>query len=216
MDMNAWRNRFLQDLAGSDWRKAYYMQTEQKDKQALIEARIAREGSSEELDRIIRFYEHRYVPVGKEPPGIDHAIRAMVNLNFLLHTKKGVFQKNRFEKDLHQILDDLGVFLVEPDDLSGQELLYEELCNVARKYIQLCREDRQYNQVLLGFGKIKPATQSKKVARDLVHLTYFVPRETGTEKEFAMLANAAKNIFLEEFSETASDFDDALAELNDA
>lgn len=215
MDFEEWKASYYEELAEKDWNKAYFMQPEKEAREALLKKRISSGEESEELSLIRELFEHRYTPVGKEPAQIDHAIRGIVNMGFLPETKKSMIKKKHFEKELHGILDDLGVFIAEKYGEAGQALMYDEMCNIVRKFVQLCREDKQYNAVLFGFGRIKPKTQSRKVARNLAQITFYVPRATGTEKEFLMLANAARQVFAEEYPKTAEDLENAIAGLSE-
>ena len=207
MDIDEWKEAYFKELAETDWNKAYFMQTDRKAREDLLKKRIAKGEESAELELIQKLYDHRYIPTGNEPRHIDHAIRGLVNMVFLPETKKSFIKRRRYEKELKAVINDLGIPLAEPYGKEGQTVMYDEMCNIVRKYIQLCREDKQYNAVLFGFGRIKPKTQSRKIANSVVSVAVLVPKATGTEKEFEMLTAAARQVFPEEFPKTAEDFD---------
>jgi len=210
MDINEWKAAYFKELSETDWNKAYYMQTGKSEREALLKQRVATGEESEELELIFKLFDHRYTPVGKEPAHIDHAIRGLINMNFLPETKKSILKRKHFQKELDSILSDIGFHVAEPYGDAGQTIMYDEMCNIVRAFIHICQDDKQYNAVLFGFGRIKPERQSWKVARNLAQIAVGVPLSTGTVIEFQMLTAAARQVFGEEYPKTSDDYDNAV------
>ena len=77
------------------------------------------------------------------------------------------------------------------------EDLYQELCNMTRLYLKLCKDDKTYSSIILGLGRMKDASLVQKMARDVFTLAYEIPRQTGLEEDFRLFTKAATDTFFE-------------------
>ena len=106
-----------------------------------------------------------------------------------------MFGKKRIKKAIEDIREDFHMDLAAGYGEMGQRVLYDEFYNTARLYISLCEEDKTYNSILLGLGRMKPAKLVAKIAADLYHVSCEIPREIGMEDELKLFREALTEAF---------------------
>lgn len=126
---------------------------------------------------------------------LDYYIRGWTKLNLLQKPSAGPGSKRRDAKDVRQVFADWQVDFCGRHGEMGRAALFDELYNMARLYIQLCEEDRRYNSVVLGFGRMKQETRTEKIASEFRAIMYDVPRRLNMEDDFSMFREAAKAAF---------------------
>ena len=177
------------------WVQQYMREPESWKRKEILDQAIAEEGMTPDNELRLKLWEKRYVKQNDRE--IDTFIRGWVNLNFLESSGKGLFSKNRIEKDKQKILEDWQVALAAEYGETGRQVLYEEFFNLSRLYIKLCEEDKQYNSVLLGLGTMKKEKLVRKIAADVFNAAYNVPNRHNMKEDLALFTKAATEAFYE-------------------
>lgn len=181
------------------WPETYYRETDRQKRKLLLEEHgSTRQDPADSLR--MELWELRYQRRKGLPEGVDFFIRSWMELYFI-SKKPGKIHRKSHLKTLEQVKKDLGFSLAgEYGDL-GEEVLYQELCNGIRLYVELCRRDSKYNSALLGILKLKPERLIQKIAGEFWQIAVEIPEKYGMEEEFAVFRRACGDVFREEFPE---------------
>lgn len=173
----------------------YYLEVDRELRKELLDAKIAAEGMTPENQLRTRLWEVRYKQRGKDPAEVDYYIRGWLSMHYLQHATGGFFGRRNHDKEKQQILEDWGVSIAAEYGEAGQEILYQELCNMTRLYLNLCKDDKSYSSLLLGLGRMKDSSLINKIAKDVYTLAYEIPRTAGMVEEFQVFTRAATDTF---------------------
>lgn len=179
------------------WVRKYVRETGEKARKQILDEAIEAEGLSPENELRKKLFEARYLH--RNDQLVDTFIRGWMSFYYLQNTSHSLFRKKRVEKDLASIRSDWKLALCEEYGEVGRQVLYEELCNMMLVYFGLCHSDRTYSAVLLGMGRMKDDSLIGKISKDVYTLAYQLPKETGTEEEFAVFTRAATDMFCEKY-----------------
>lgn len=187
------------------WIYEYIRELEPKKRRSLLEKAKA-EAEPEDNDRQAnelrtRLLKARYSEVdGRD---LDTFIRGLMDLRFLESASKSIFSKKKVPKQFEAIRKDWCMDLAGEYGETGEKVLYQEFCNMMRRYFYLCEEDRNYNSILLGIGRIKKESRIKKIAGDVRHMAFEIPEETKTAEELKLFTKAAADTFRAVYPEDA-------------
>lgn len=180
-------------MAENLWVEQYRCELEKEDRKEILDKAIAEEGLTEENALRKQYFEWRYEKNKKTE--VDRFIRGWMSLAYLDNEIKSMFGKKRIKKAIEDIREDFHMDLAAGYGEMGQRVLYDEFYNTARLYISLCEEDKTYNSILLGLGRMKPAKLVAKIAADLYHVSCEIPREIGMEEELKLFREALTEAF---------------------
>lgn len=180
-------------MAENLWVEQYRCELEKEDRKEILDKAIAEEGLTEENALRKQYFEWRYEKNKKTE--VDRFIRGWMSLSYLDNEIKSMFGKKRIKKAIEDIREDFHMDLAAGYGEMGQRVLYDEFYNTARLYISLCEEDKTYNSILLGLGRMKPAKLVAKIAADLYHVSCEIPREIGMEEELKLFREALTEAF---------------------
>ena len=181
------------------WVEQYCLELDKTKRKKILDAAVEAEGMTPEAEVRSRLWEARYARRPKETVEVDHYIRGWMTMYYLKNGAKGLFRKKTARKEKEQILNDWQVEMALSYGEVGEKALYQEMCNMTRLYLQLCRDDKTYSSILLGLGKMKDASLIHKMARDVYTLAYEVPEKTGWEEDFRLFTKAATDTFYDVF-----------------
>ena len=187
-------------MAENLWIEQYRREPEKEDRLEILEKAIAEEGLTEENALRRQFFEARYEENKAKKLKIDHFIRAWMSLAYLDNESKSFFGTKRIEKEITKIRSDFLLDLAKEHGETGQKVLYDEFYNTARLYMSLCEDDKSYNSILLGLGRMKPAKLVAKIAADLYHVSYEIPKTVGMEEELKPFREALTEAFCDAYS----------------
>ena len=180
-------------MAENLWVEQYRCEIEKEDRKEILDKAIAEEGLTEENALRKQYFEWRYEKNKKTE--VDRFIRGWMSLAYLDNEIKSMFGKKRIKKAIEDIREDFHMDLAAGYGEMGQRVLYDEFYNTARLYISLCEEDKTYNSILLGLGRMKPAKLVAKIAADLYHVSCEIPKEIGMEEELKLFREALTEAF---------------------
>lgn len=179
------------------WVVQYMYELDRDKRKNILKEAIEAEGMSPENELRSRLIEYRYGKIKDQD--VDYFIRGWMNMFYLNNSTKGFFAKKRIEKQKQEIMNDWRFALAEEYGEIGQEVLYEELFNMAHLYIALCKKDKGYGSVILGIGRMKADSLANKIARDVYTMAYETPQNTGTVEDFGVFTRAATDAFIANF-----------------
>lgn len=185
------------NMEEKSWVAEYSRELDKKKRKEILDAAIEAEGMTPEAEVRSKLWEARYGQRPKETTEVDHYIRGWMTMHYLKHASKGMFRKKAASKEKAQIMDDWQVEMALGYGEVGEEALYQELCNMTRLYLKLCKDDKTYSSIILGLGRMKEASLVQKMARDVFTLAYEIPRQTGLEEDFRLFTKAATDTFFE-------------------
>ncbi len=208
MDLKEWQKRELEKiaLANMDLETVYYTNPDPDERLEILDSIIEKEGESERTRIMMELYKHRYVSREKNISKIDYAIRGWVNISFIAEMMRGLFARKKIPQRVQEILEDLGKNVADRNGELGYELWLKDIRNVCRVYIHLCKTDKAYGSIIFGIGRMKKDKLVRKICFDMVNITHTIPREAGI-KELDFLAQASREVFLEEFPDSGNLYD---------
>ncbi|MEE8885757.1 MAG: DUF6553 family protein [Eubacteriales bacterium] len=180
------------------WVVQYMHETDKNKRKELLDQAVAVEGVTPENELRQKLYDARYVKV--DGTDADRFVAGWMAVFYLRGTTKSIFSKKKIEKIRKELVDDWQMELIEAYGETGREVLYEELFNMTKLYIELCQQDRGYNSVLFELGKIKEDTLKAKIADDVFTNAYTTMRDTGLDQEFSIFTRAATDAYCEIYS----------------
>ena len=188
------------------WEREYYRELKRDKRKAILEAAIAEEGMSPENELRTKLLESRYGRQLEKGQSVDYFIRGWMTLRFLLNSSKSFMFKKKARKELDNVKKDWKFDLAAEYGEAGQKVLYQELCNLTRVYLDLCQKDRNYGSILFGLGRVKEETLMSKIGRDIYSVAYEIPQLIGAEEELKLFTDAATRTLTEVFPEISDDF----------
>lgn len=179
----------------SSWPESYYAPADREERLEILKERL-KSGEADEKDQLrMKFWKLRYETRDKMPRGVDYLIRSWMELYFISRKPGNRWAKKQQAKDLEQVKQDLGFSLAREYGSMGEEVLYQELCNGIRLYIQLCQQDSKYNSQLLGIMKLKPEKLVEKIGNEFWKISTVVPESFGQEEAFRVFKKACEDTF---------------------
>lgn len=188
------------------WEREYYRELKRDKRKAILEAAVAEEGMSPENELRTKLLESRYGRQLEKGQSVDYFIRGWMTLRFLLNSPKSFMFKKKARKELDNVKKDWKFDLAAEYGEAGQKVLYQELCNLTRVYLDLCQKDRNYGSILFGLGRVKEETLMSKIGRDIYSVAYEIPQLIGAEEELKLFTDAATRTLTEVFPEISDDF----------
>lgn len=180
------------------WDTLYRNETDRGNRKELLD--WAEKNDSIPVDELSlrrRLWESRYDM--KKGQQIDYFIRGWVRLNALREAARSARMKEKERKEIEGILSDWQYALCSEYGKTGERVLYDELYNTARLYIELCEQDRRYNAVALGVGHIKEEKRIEKIAAEFRVMLSDIPQRLGRGQEFALFVKAASDAFCDRY-----------------
>lgn len=190
------------------WVYSYIRETDREKRKQLLDDAIASEGMSPENELRRKLLESRYQK--KNQADVDTFIRGFMNVRFLENAAKGFFARSKIRKTMQLIREDWCMDTAQSYGQVGEQILFQELCNMMRLYFKLCEEDNNYNAVLLGFGHISDESRTAKISREVYDLAYDIPRATGLAEELELFTRAADQTFRQVYPDSEALLDDKI------
>lgn len=156
------------------WPECLYREKDEKIRFQLLEEAERQELQMKETKIRRYLLDHRYEKPNREGKRPDHYMRLWLELAFAYECVRKGRLSGSSEKKINKALELCGLKDYDFGD-SGRMILYQEFYHMAVLYINLCLEDKQYKSIILGLGHMNSEKLSKKIARDVIKVGYFVP-----------------------------------------
>ena len=162
-----------------NWLERFYTQTDPVKRQQLLSEN---EGETEREEARLRkqLWEARY---GKGKPRKDAYVGYLMNLKYIAESG-GMDWGGRKKKLAMEAVHGLKLFQFEQKTEMEQELIYQELKNTCRTYIEVSTSGRGFTSVIFGMGQLSDEGIAGKIAEQLSRLAFDAPHILRMEKEF--------------------------------
>ncbi|MDO4489537.1 MAG: hypothetical protein Q4B85_00470 [Lachnospiraceae bacterium] len=190
------------DMA-TTWLEQFYHETEQEDREEIFQAGLKEEGMTRENEFRKKLWELRYVPCKGEKAPVDHYMKIFLSIDTLGRTKPGFFSNRFIQKEIQSLKGIMGMDLAEEYGEMGKELLFEELKHLARTYITICQDDRNFSTMILGVGKLSKEKLTEKIADKVYFLTREVPALHHFEELVEPFSRAMIQVYYEMYPKKA-------------
>lgn len=171
------------------WPDNYYMETDAKKREGLLKAQLETDHSEENQVRY-QIWTKRYTIPKKGVTGADYYMRMLIHMELLYEKKNSFFGKKSYQKGLAEIRDVFCLDLLkEKPELAN--LWKEEFVHLWTLYISSCKDDNNYNGILLGLGKMSKDRLESKIKNDVEHKAVVIPEELGLAEELTLFRQAA-------------------------
>ena len=91
----------------------------------------------------------------------------------------------------------LNLYEFERKPKTQQEIIFLELKNTCRKYIEISTGGRGFTSVIFGMGQLSDESIAGKIAEQISRIVFDAPHSLRMEKEFEPLQRAALEVFRE-------------------
>lgn len=173
----------------------YYEETDPERRKKLLSDGC---GDDPENDRnALRrsLWELRYTDPKAEGHRVDRLLWQFVNILCIYRTSGPNFLRKKGEKEIREAIKTMGFQEASSLGEEGNEELYREFRNTARRYFNACNGDKSYRKKYFGIVPINAAECSEKLARDAWRLSVGAEERFHLECELALLSRAVKDEF---------------------
>lgn len=190
------------DIANT-WVEKFYHETEKEDREEIFEQGIQEEGLTKENEFRQKLWNRRYTPDKKEKGEVDHFFKGFLTLDTLGRTKPGFFTSKFIKKEIASLKKIWGMDLAEEYGEMGKELHYEEMKHLARTYITICQDDKNFSTMILGVGKLSKDKLAEKIADKIFVLAREIPKAHEFEEIAEPFSNALIEVYFEMYPKKA-------------
>ena len=189
-----------------NWPDCYYKERSAVVRKQLLDEADARGLTPEDNAFRRELYEIRYLPKRTEDgEPLDSYIKAIFDLRFMAEETEGIFRKLKPEK-LDKVMNNLG--FLKADTQARKNLLFMEIYHLGMLYSSLCAEDKTFNSMLLGVGRISEDKQAKKIANEYYRVAYKALDNFGGTEKYALFRQAMVKAYTDMFPDYEELFDE--------
>ena len=193
------------------WETEYYRETNRMNRKKILDTAVAAGDITPEIELCQKLYEARYGNSSANHE-VDYFIRGLMTLEYT-KTFKGIFDySKKRNRERSSVLNDFQFDLVTSYKEIGEQIIFNEYCNLIRLYLELCELDRTYSSLIFGLGKIKRTTLEKKLADDIYNIAFTAPKTLHLEKELSLFTKAASDMFCQQYPSEADSFHNRITE----
>lgn len=165
----------------------YFEETDPVKRYKILESELKNEPEYETLKKL---WEMRF---GDDPEGkADGFLRPFVEICILPPT--AIFAGRR-RREILKMVEKAGLCTPLVEDKKSEHLLYRELRNTFRRYIESC-SDAGYGKKLFGLLTSSEKEKEPLICRDLYKMTQAVAKQYSIEKEMATAIEAANDEYI--------------------
>lgn len=176
-----------------------------------IEQELDPEGNKIRLELWNRRYPNAEKQYAKGKTIVDESLKAWMALDIASADVYSLFGKKKVIREARKQLEILGKDFVSQYGKLGEQIYYEELYQLTWQYMRLCEDDRNYNTLLMGVGRLKPDEYANKVAQNIYRVCYKIPHVLDMQEEFSVFQKAAREAFYDMFPRYEAIYDQVLA-----
>lgn len=113
-------------------------------------------------------------------------------MNILITGRIGInfLNRNRVKKELTGYLRDLCIL-----DFTKDDILISEWEDFSKLWITSCIKDKNYDSTIFGLIRLSDKNLARKIAFDIIEVTYSIPLKFGYEKQCEGLRNILKDSY---------------------
>ncbi len=171
-----------------DWPESYYMEIDADQRKRLLDEQMRKDPGQKVDELRTELWQLRYVPVKKGDKYKDVFMGALVELIWLCTDVQKPFSARRVAKQAEKALESLGL---KKEAHFSRELLLAEMKHLFLVYAVTCMEDKQYQNVIFGFGRMKKEKIEQKLAGEILQVSSWLPAQLKMEAEFELFTEGA-------------------------
>lgn len=184
--------------------KQYYQETNKDKRKKILEAAIEEEGMNPEDELRLELWERRYGQRKNEPEGIDRYIRGWMGMLYLDQSASFFSGKRKALREIRKVKEDWNEELLKGKGELGEKLMYQEMYNMIKLYMELCVTDRSYTTTMFGMMRVDEKKIVQRMEKEIYVVTCEIPRNLGMQEEFQILRKAAKDAFTDQYQSPES------------
>ena len=167
-----------------EWPLSYFMETEPEKRKQMLDQRTEEDELTAQLNKLFHL---RYEKDGKTGKYADLFLREWMNLRIAAENLDRMFSEKKNRK---MTADALNALQLGENSQFDESLIYQEMCQMTRRYIVLCSGDINYTAVLWGLGKQSDEKIRQKIELGLERIGKLLPKYLQMEEEFRVLTTA--------------------------
>lgn len=180
------------NIIQEDWVRAFYEELNPEKRQELLYNHFSEPKTESDLLREELWIARH----GKRKPRNDAFVGYLMNLKYISESDN-VDIGGKKKKMAVEIIHGLGIFEYESRGEEQQAIIYQELKNTWRRYIDISANGRGFTSVLFGMGQLSDESVAKKIADQISAVAYAAPHLLRMDREFSVLQKAAAEVFRE-------------------
>lgn len=169
-----------------EWTCLFYEELN-PDKRLEILNNNSQESWSEAAKLRERLWVARY---GKRKPKNDAFVGYLMNLKYIAESGTTDIGGKK-KKMAAEVIHGLQIYEYEKKSECEQNIIFEELKNTCRRFIDVSARGRGFTSVLFGMGQLSDESVAKKIAEQLSLVVFTAPHMLRMDREFAVLQRAA-------------------------
>ncbi len=188
------------------WPDSYYNEQDPKMRRRMLDAAIGQGLSPKEDEVRDAIFQIRH-PDGTKPMSNGAVRDAYMGVWLNLHLIKDSLS-SRISRRGNVKRAKEALAILKEDEIRerfgqlGADLLYHEVVHLAKVYMTLCNEDKQYTSIILGFGRMKEDRIIGKISEDAYTVARAIPEGLGMTSEFALWTKAVTDAYHELFPDS--------------
>ena len=174
-----------------EWPDAYYAVTDSMKRKKELEKAIKKGLEPTENEIRMKMWNQRY----GVKQGVDQMLAAWINLLYFANVVKTDRKARWHKREIKEIFSALQFDLVKEYGDAAKELLYLEIYHMVDFYIEICKNDKKYNSMIMGLGTISKEKATEKMAKEIYAVCYEVPPMISSVPEYDLVRRAAVDCF---------------------
>ncbi len=180
------------------WPDSFYLETDAKKREELLKARLEQDDSEENRIRY-QLLEKRYMKAGRGIDGTDYYMKILMTMEQTADLKDSFLGKRSFRRGLEEIRDRFCLDLLQ-EKPEYTSLWKDEFLNLWCRYIEACKNDKNYTGIVMGLGQMSDDRLIGKMSNDIDRKTLDLPEKLGLSQDLATFREAAQEAFQYYFS----------------
>lgn len=166
--------------------ESFFKELDYKRRRKILDKHLSEDEDKTLVKQLDELFNCRYFLMKNGEYG-DNFLRYWMDLRLVSESLDQMFSKKKNLKIAKKALENLQ--LGENSKFS-EEIIYNEMCNLAAGYITMCSRDVNYTAIIWGLGKINDAKIKQKITKDLEKIVIETPSRLDLGQEFRVLKAA--------------------------
>lgn len=176
----------------------YFSEINPKSRQKLLNQYSETYPQDTNIQLYQKLWKLRYTDPKNSKQNIDSFLWQIVNVICLYRVSKH-FSRGT-EKEINTAMDSLGFSFASEYGKTGNDILYLEFRNAAKRYFGTC-DSKAYGKKFMGIVSMKDDERTNKVAREVWQLTEGLPQKFNTDEKMELFCKAVHDEFICEYSD---------------
>lgn len=180
-----------------NWPQHYYEIADSVKRKEVLLTAIEQKLDPKQDALRLKLYEKRYGLTKKKNANTDIFIHAWMMIKASNAAGVSRFQKKQKQKELRQLMKDLGILDFPEAPKEEQEIIKAEWACFTRLYINYCTNNKTYCSTLFGFIPIKEEIVAEKLADEIDLVTRRYPKVLDLADSFIPFRKVVSEVYLQ-------------------